>query len=574
MTSLACRKYLEDDQDSGILLAAISEELTTEDPPVVATCLLDSNYQIILSENGWDLITLFTRYVTSFDSPVYSLLQSIITVSSAKEMCLALMEQIEVLYDIKKFIILLPLLKDVLQRMTSHATALKDLLEFVERFCAVFTRKALAVIAATHKLDQPSLTNEEESDDEQEELDTNDVSIQDFTKSLVAFLSSFVASISQTYHEAGGRVSKDILPLQRACVAHLLELLGTILLTSDENDAGIVMENIANCHYGALALFEWRKIKRKIDFESTLTLSQTGLTGFAYLILVKGSCASYLPLVINPLYLFQVCSHHIYETLKQFSVSHDRMTVICLTLLERLMRDISACSIPSSFLDEVVHLSELILILCHLMYKCPFKEVRKLSQRLVFKLILCFGSKGRYRLYKKLFTELDHSGVQGLLVHQIKEEANAAIECNDGVFLGDSLKELYQDFLKATPQMDVLSEFDKLLAGLNFIRFLLLKDSPSNDITHVWRHIKQLKEDYLNPLRSSVTHLQTYCKARLQSPEQYSDSGQLDFSVNLIGGEELPELTPEEEAKTLQISLFRLDMILSVMARVEELANL
>ena len=27
------------------------------------------------------------------------------------------------------------------------------------------------------------------------------------------------------------------------------------------------------------------------------------------------------------------------------------------------------------------------------------------------------------------------------------------------------------------------------------------------------------------------------------------DSGQLDFSVNLIGGEELPELTPEEEAK-------------------------
>lgn len=214
--------------------------------------------------------------------------------------------------------------------MSIHATALKDLLEFVERYCAVFTRKALAVIATTHKLDQPSLTNEEESDDEQEELDTNDVSIQDFTESLVAFLSSFVASISQTYHEAHGRVGKDILPLQRACIAHLLELLGTIFLTSDDNDAIHVMESIVSCHYGALALFEWRKIKRKIDFESTLTLSQTGLTGFAYLILVKGSYASYLPLVINPLYLFQVCSHHVHETLKQFNVSHDRMTVICL----------------------------------------------------------------------------------------------------------------------------------------------------------------------------------------------------------------------------------------------------
>ena len=212
--------------------------------------------------------------------------------------------------------------------MSSHATALKDLLEFVERYCAVFARKALAVIATTHKLDQPSLTNEEDSD-EQEEMDTN-VSIQDFTESLVAFLSPFVASISQTYHQACGRVGKDILPLQRVCLAHLLELLSVILLTSDDNDTIYVMESIVNCHYGVLALFEWRKIERKIDFESTLVLSQTGLTGFAYLILVKGSCANYLPLVINPLYLFQVCSYHVHETLKQFSISHDRMTVICL----------------------------------------------------------------------------------------------------------------------------------------------------------------------------------------------------------------------------------------------------
>ena len=39
------------------------------------------------------------------------------------------------------------------------------------------------------------------------------------------------------------------------------------------------------------------------------------------------------------------------------------------------MRDISTHSIPSSFLNEFVHLSDLILTLCHLMYKCPFKEV-------------------------------------------------------------------------------------------------------------------------------------------------------------------------------------------------------
>ena len=37
-------------------------------------------------------------------------------------------------------------------------------------------------------------------------------------------------------------------------------------------------------------------------------------------------------------------------------------------------------------------------------------------------------SSGRYRLYKRLFIELDHSGVLGLLVHQVKEEVMSAIE--------------------------------------------------------------------------------------------------------------------------------------------------
>ena len=44
------------------------------------------------------------------------------------------------------------------------------------------------------------------------------------------------------------------------------------------------------------------------------------------------------------------------------------------------------------------------------------------------KLINCFVSSCRYRLYKRLFIELDHSGVLGILVHQVKEEVMSAIE--------------------------------------------------------------------------------------------------------------------------------------------------
>lgn len=87
------------------------------------------------------------------------------------------------------------------------------------------------------------------------------------------------------------------------------------------------------------------------------------------------------------------------------------------------------------------------------MYKCPFEDVvscqsclssslcfqRKDSHKFLLKFIASFTPNARYLLYKRLFVEIGHSGVQGLLIHQVKEEVNTSIKVrkggNDGMYM-------------------------------------------------------------------------------------------------------------------------------------------
>ena len=220
--------------------------------------------------------------------------------------------------------------------MTSAVSPLCDLTDFVARYCSIYERKALADIAVTYKLNQEPLDSVEEEEEEEEEGmeeegkeedETKGITIQYLTESVITFLAPFVTSIDKAYRQTCGIVD-TMLPLQRVSIAHLLQLLGTVLMSSDSNnDALAIMESIVICHYGTLRLLEWRKSERKTDPEATFVLCQTGLTGFAHLILVDGFCSLYLPQVINPVYLFQVCSYHVNETLGQFSMSHNRITM-------------------------------------------------------------------------------------------------------------------------------------------------------------------------------------------------------------------------------------------------------
>ena len=57
--------------------------------------------------------------------------------------------------------------------------------------------------------------------------------------------------------------------------------------------------------------------------------------------------------------------------------------------------------------------------------------------------ITCFNSRGRYHLYKCIFEEVEHPGIQGLIVHEIKEEINATLSVCMCVLLCVSIDFIY-----------------------------------------------------------------------------------------------------------------------------------
>ena len=51
---------------------------------------------------------------------------------------------------------------------------------------------------------------------------------------------------------------------------------------------------------------------------------------------------------------------------------------------------------------------------------------------LLSQFIASFSNHGRYRLYKHLLHQVEHAGVQGLLIHLVKEEVDAALKSGVG----------------------------------------------------------------------------------------------------------------------------------------------
>lgn len=199
---------------------------------------------------------------------------------------------------------------------------LYELQVFVMRYSLVFKKIALSDIAITYQLEQPH-------EEEMEETATTDpVTLEHFVDSLLTFLLPFVKDIDRSYVNTAGQVVQNLSSIQQVeVIAILMELLDTILTTSaDDPNILKIMNYIIMCHYGGLALLEWKNEERR-DEEAAIILSRSGLSGFAYLLLAEEQCQGYLPQVIHPLYLLKICLHHVHYNLNHFNMSHDRLSM-------------------------------------------------------------------------------------------------------------------------------------------------------------------------------------------------------------------------------------------------------
>ncbi|XP_032829561.1 glomulin [Petromyzon marinus] len=219
--------------------------------------------------------------------------------------------------------------------------------------------------------------------------------------------------------------------------------------------------------------------------------------------------------------------------------------------------------------------------LIKVMTLCPAEQLRRRSLSLFQSYLDRFEPAAMHTLYRVLFRTSSHAGVAGFLIHAVKTQVDLALKgSTDGdraCFLGPSLVPLLHSALSLEhgAETDLLQGSDRVMAGLNLLRYLVIRDPPWENRTCVWTELSRLEERFLRPLRTGLSLSRAHydnelTRSRSGDTQRDSVTDGAGLSVS-VGGDPLPSMPLKQRAQVLQSALFTFDLMESVMVRLEEL---
>ncbi|XP_010801597.1 glomulin isoform X2 [Bos indicus x Bos taurus] len=118
-------------------------------------------------------------------------------------------------------------------------------------------------------------------------------------------------------------------------------------------------------------------------------------------------------------------------------------------------------------------------------------------------------------------------------------------------------------------ETDLLQNSDRIMASLNLLRYLVIKDNEKDNQTGLWTELEKIENNFLKPLHTGLNMSKAHYEAEIKNSQEVQKSKD-HCSLN-VGREEIPNMPPEMQLKVLHSALFTFDLIESVLARVEEL---
>uniref|UniRef100_A0A8B9MGJ0 Glomulin, FKBP associated protein n=1 Tax=Accipiter nisus TaxID=211598 RepID=A0A8B9MGJ0_9AVES len=288
---------------------------------------------------------------------------------------------------------------------------------------------------------------------------------------------------------------------------------------------------------------EFADIERKNSADSLACLS--------YLMFVQHFGIDCFPMVFSPSYLLQCNMTHIEVLLKS-----------CLLRME-----------DNSLLHQYLELRDFINVpqdLVKVMTLCPIEHLRKKSLHILQLFIDKFDTEGKYTLFRCLLKTSNHAGVEGYIIKNIKDQIHLSLTraCDNIWFTGHHLISLL-DLVLLLPEgaeTDLLQNSDRIMASLNLLRYLVIKDCESDNQTGVWTTLAKIEQNFLKPLHVGLNMSKAHYEAEIKNKKE----NRRVCSVT-VSGEKMPAMTTEMQLQVLHSALFTFDLIESVLARVEEL---
>ncbi|XP_037678763.1 glomulin-like [Choloepus didactylus] len=297
------------------------------------------------------------------------------------------------------------------------------------------------------------------------------------------------------------------------------------------------------------------------------------MASLAYLVFVLGMGIDQLPLVFSPSYLLQLNMGHAEVFLQR---TEESVFSKGLNLLENGLLRME----DNSLLHQYLEIKSFLTVpqgLVKVMTLRPTETLRKKSLAVLQLYINKLDSQGKYTLFRCLLNTSNHSGVEAFIIQNIKNQIDVSLKTtpNNKWFTGPQLISLLDLvlFLPEGAETDLLQNSDRIMASLNLLRYLVIKDNENDCHTGLWTEPGKIENNFLKPLHPGLNMSKAHYEAEIKNSQENSQEVQKckDLCSITVGGEEIPNMPPEMQLKVLHSALFTFDLIESVLARVEEL---
>lgn len=257
--------------------------------------------------------------------------------------------------------------------------------------------------------------------------------------------------------------------------------------------------------------------------------------------------------------------------------------------LEALINLVSDSELDKLTLEDLYFRRVLSAVTEHLLVKCPSKYIRSKGVRWVKNLAPKFDPVARFFFIRGLFFSSHHAGFKGyVLTYLLKPEMEAALKERDissskkgeendisRLFIGSNMKSFYARIfcLKDGPETDLMQQQDTIMAALNLLRYLLLRDPISKNHSGIWDMKESLDKNFLEPFRKGIDLSKAHYELELkQIKSGERDTKRPEISMEVEGESSSDQnMAPEQDVDCLKSAIANFDMMNSVLVIVDDL---
>ncbi|XP_069497894.1 glomulin isoform X3 [Ambystoma mexicanum] len=303
------------------------------------------------------------------------------------------------------------------------------------------------------------------------------------------------------------------------------------------------------------------------------------LACLAYLLFVQYIGMEQFPTVFGPAFLLQCNLTHIEVLLKShllFPRTEESVLSKGIDLFENSLLRVDDGSLPHHYLDINIFLripQDLVKVMTH----CPIEHLRKKSLKILQLYIDKFEVGGKYKLLRCLLKTSNHAGVQGYIIQNIKNQIELSLKTEHDIkwFSGSSMVPLLHMVLSLPDgvETDLLVNSDRIMASLNLLRYVIIRDSVHDNQTEIWTELNRIENNFLKPLHTALNMSKAHYEAELKNAKEnlHASSDKNTVCSVTVDGKKSPKMDTGMQLQVLKSALFTFDLMESVLARVEEI---